>query len=177
MPDDNCCLFSSLSLICLPGQAPSTTVPSLRKVVAKAIEADPSTWSEAVLGRSPSSYVQTILKPESWGGGVELNILAKHFGTEICSVDVQSGRVDRFGEGEGRDTQVFVVYSGIHYDALTFSFAKPAPSSEFPPPNLDFDTTRFPTAGGQADAIMSGALELATTLRKKHAYTDAANFT
>lgn len=69
--------------------------------------------------------------------------------------------------------------SRADFDALTLAFAKPSPSpaGAFPPPNLEFDTTSFPISGPQADAVRAGALQLATALRAKHAYTDAANFT
>ena len=143
-------------------------------MVAEAILADPETWSEAVLGRSPASYVSTITQKDSWGGAIELSIFAAHFKREICSVDVLSGRVDRFGQGEGYDSQVLVVYSGIHYDALTFAYAPPEPSTAFPPPNIDFDQTSFPVT---QDTIVDAALKLVTKLRAKHAYTDTATFT
>lgn len=31
-------------------------------------------------------------------GAIELNVFAQHYQTEINAVDVQSGRIDRFGE-------------------------------------------------------------------------------
>ena len=104
------CLFTALALVLCPGQPPHATAQVLRQTVADAIEADAESWSDAILGHPRASYVSTILQASSWGGAIELLILAKHFGTEVCSVDVQSGRVDRFGEGEGR---VWIVYSGI----------------------------------------------------------------
>lgn len=104
------CLFTALALLLLPSQPPSSAAQSLRHTVAAALAADPDTWSEPILGLPPAAYISTILKPSSWGGAIELAVLANEFGVEICSVDVQSGRVDRFGAGEGR---VWVVYSGI----------------------------------------------------------------
>lgn len=122
-------------------------------------------------------------------------------------MDVQTGRVDRFGEGEGHENVALVVYSGIRkwhrplallarsssptvdlrthavlllrpdYDALTFSFIPPTPptSSIFPPENLEFDTTVFPSFG--SDELLIAALKLVTKLRAEHKYTDAATFT
>ncbi|KAL8292889.1 hypothetical protein RQP46_000583 [Phenoliferia psychrophenolica] len=111
VPDDNSCLFHAVGLVLEPGRVDA--VAHLRSVVAKAILADPDTWSEAVLGRSPASYAATISQKDSWGGAIELSIFAAYAKREICSVDVLSGRVDRFGQGEGYDSQVLVVYSGI----------------------------------------------------------------
>ncbi|GJN88610.1 hypothetical protein Rhopal_001576-T1 [Rhodotorula paludigena] len=172
VPDDNSCLFRAIGLVLSPGETDAAA--SLRRVVAGAIQADPDTYSEVMLGRAPADYVATILKPSSWGGAIELAIFAAHFATEIWSVDVQTGRVDRFGEDAGFDTFVLLVYSGIHYDALTFSFSPPSPSTTFPPPNLDFDTTVFPKS--QSD-MLDAAQQLVAQLRAQHAYTDTATFT
>ncbi|BGP22766.1 ubiquitin-specific protease otu1 [Rhodotorula toruloides] len=171
IPDDNSCLFRAVGLVLNPGEAETAT--ALRRVVAGAIQADPETYSEAMLGRTPEEYVATILKPTSWGGAIELAIFAKHFSTEICSIDVQTGRVDRFGQDAGYDNFVMLVYSGIHYDALTFSFAPPEASTSFPPPNIDFDTTVFPRT---EEHLLSAASELVAQLRAQHAYTDTATF-
>lgn len=47
--------------------------------------------------RAPrDKYITTILKPSTWGGAIELGILAKHFNTEIASMDVETGRIDHF---------------------------------------------------------------------------------
>ncbi|BGP13818.1 hypothetical protein JCM10213_006349 [Rhodosporidiobolus nylandii] len=173
VPDDNACLFRAVGLVLSPGETDASA--ALRKVVAGAIQADPEQWSEVVLGRSPEAYISTILKPSSWGGAIELSILAAHFGSEIWSVDVQTGRVDRFGEGQGFETFCLIVYSGIHYDALTFAFSPPEPSSVFPPPGIDFDTTQF-SKREQGDALLSAAQELVGKLRAAHAYTDTATF-
>lgn len=66
-----------------------------------------------LLSRPPADYISTILRSNSWGGAIELSIFAAHFGTEIRSIDVQTGRVDRFGEDAGYETFVLLVYSGI----------------------------------------------------------------
>ena len=202
VPDDNSCLFRAVGLVLSPSSRDAAA--SLRQVVARAIEADPSgeSYGEAVLGRPPHEYVETILQPSSWGGAIELAVFARHFRSEIWSVDVQTGRVDRFGEGDGYEQFVLIVYSGIRaspplprsigrarrrradsgtvrspadYDALTFSFAPPEPSTAvFPPPNLDFDTTVFPR---YQEHLLDAALTLVGQLRAKHAYTDTASFT
>jgi len=49
---------------------------------------------------------------------VELAILAEHYKTEILAVDIQTLRIDRFGQGAGFTKAVFVIYNGIHFDAL-----------------------------------------------------------
>ncbi|KAM0754048.1 OTU-domain-containing protein, partial [Meredithblackwellia eburnea MCA 4105] len=172
VPDDNSCLFRAVGLVMEPSNSDSAA--KLRTVIVEAIKADPDTWNEATLGRSVESYCETIKKPSSWGGAIELALFAHHFKREICSIDVLSGRIDRFGEGEGYDSQVLLVYSGIHYDALTFSYSKPEPSNIFPPPNIDFDQTSFSV---EQDSVVQAALILVGKLKAAHAYTDTATFT
>lgn len=121
VPDDNSCLFRAVGLVLSPSSRDAAA--SLRQVVARAIEADASgeSYGEAVLGRPPHEYVETILQPSSWGGAIELAVFARHFRSEIWSVDVQTGRVDRFGEGDGYEQFVLIVYSGIRASPLSRS--------------------------------------------------------
>lgn len=45
--------------------------------------------------------------------------------TEIAVVEVQSGRCDVFGEGAGYSRRVYLLHSGIHFDAITFGPGAP----------------------------------------------------
>ena len=79
----------------------------------------------------PSQYIDTITKPTSWGGAIELSNLSAHYSAEIASVDVETGRIDRFAPGESGSPSVMraiLVYSGIHYDAATLAPMTDAPA-------------------------------------------------
>jgi ubiquitin thioesterase OTU1 len=81
--------------------------------VARNILADPVKYNEAILGMQPEKYAQTINKPSTWGGAIELSVLAQEFNVEICSIDVETGRMDQFEpEGGGFAGRCFVLYSG-----------------------------------------------------------------
>lgn len=125
------------------------------------------------MGRPPADYASTILKPSSWGGAIELAVVADDQNVEVWSIEVASGRVDRFGEGKGYSEAVMVVYSGIHYDALTLSFVEPSGDGGG---SLEFDTTRFSLVNGEADSMLAAALTLVKGMRDDHAYTDTATF-
>lgn len=112
----------------------------------------------------PDSYIAAILKPSTWGGAIELAIFADHFRTEITSIDVESGRADRFGEGK-YTSRAIVLYSGIHYDAVSL-----APTPAAPP---DFHETVFDV---KDDSVLRGARELAAKLRAKKKFTNTATF-
>lgn len=116
-------------------------------------------------------YIETILKPSSWGGAIELSILASHYKTEIASIDVETGRVDRFQPSTGDATnRCILIYSGIHYDAATL-----APMADAP---ADFHQTLFPIEGedAQTDSVLKAAAQLADILRAKHSFTNTATF-
>ncbi|KIM48893.1 hypothetical protein M413DRAFT_89393 [Hebeloma cylindrosporum] len=137
VPDDNSCLFSAAALVF---EQSISKAPQMRKVVADGIRSNPETYTEAILGMPPSQYITTISKPASWGGAIELGILAAHYSTEISSVDVETGRIDHFSPGSGASTgmRAIFIYSGIHYDAASL-----APMVEAPD---EWHQTLFPIA-------------------------------
>lgn len=168
VPDDNSCLFSSIALIF---EQDARKAQKIRQVVADGIRADMETYNEAILGLNRDAYIATILKPATWGGAIELGILAKHYGTEIASIDVETGRFDRFEPPLEVSTgnRCIVIYSGIHYDAASL-----APMADAPP---EWHQTVFPIiSADEDDPILSAAKELATILRGKKAYTNTSTF-
>jgi len=161
VPDDNSCLFSSIGILF---EQDMKAAPRLRKVVVDAIKKDPDNYSDAVLGRPREEYMDTISKPSAWGGAIELAIFADYYQTEISSFDVETGRCDRFGQG--RDNRAILLYSGIHYDAVSLAPMQDAP--------LDFHQTIYPVSN---DSIFNGAQKMAGLLRDKKAFTNTATFT
>ncbi|KAG4305378.1 hypothetical protein PORY_000934 [Pneumocystis oryctolagi] len=160
MENDNSCLFRAVGYLIM---GKIDTANELRSLVAQTIQNDPITYSDVVLGRSRDEYCKWINKTNSWGGAIEISILADHFDIEICSIDVATGRTDRFGEG--RPMCGFIVYSGIHYDAIALT-----PRSGASP---DFDTTIFSVEDLD---VKNAIFKLTDYLRKIHYYTDTANF-
>jgi ubiquitin thioesterase OTU1 len=147
-----------------------------------------STNRSIIVRMMPQKYIETISKPSSWGGAIELGILAAHFGTEIDSIDVETGRIDKFTPPEGftPENRCLLIYSGIHYDAVTLAPMKDAPAdwhqTVFPVGvNLCYCPRAFLTLFGQClpddvDPIIPAVKELADILRKKKAFTNTATF-
>ncbi|OAX81150.1 hypothetical protein ACJ72_04509 [Emergomyces africanus] len=166
MPDDNSCLFRAVSSAVIGAMDAMT---ELRSIVAQTIQEQPDVYSAAVLEKSPDDYCRWIQTEDSWGGGIELSILSKHFDIEICSIDVQSLRVDRFNEGQA--TRCIVVYSGIHYDTIALSPSDEPYTHAYAPP--EFDTKIFDAAD---PIILERAVALCKILQGKHYFTDTASF-
>jgi len=168
VPDDNSCLFSSVALVF---EQDITKAPQMRKLVADGIQNDPAKYNEAILGYPSSQYVSKILQPATWGGAIELAILASHYNTEIASIDVETGRIDHFSPGAGEaGMRCLLIYSGIHYDAATLAPDVNAPA--------EWHQTIFPirTSSDDSDSILVAAKKLAGILREKKAFTNTATF-
>ncbi|KAF2717838.1 OTU-domain-containing protein [Polychaeton citri CBS 116435] len=169
MPDDNSCMFRALSSAVLGDALDGMT--ELRSVVAQTIQANPELYTKGMLEKEPSDYCRWIQREDSWGGGIELAILSQHFDIEICSLNVQDLRIDRFNEG--KPTRCILVYSGIHYDVCAvspFSGAEP-----------DFDRKVFEVVRIGDEEMDGGALEgareLCRVLQGRHYFTDTHGFT
>ncbi|KAI9843092.1 MAG: ubiquitin-specific protease otu1 [Sclerophora amabilis] len=166
MPDDNSCMFRAFGTAFM-GSVDSMT--ELRSVIAQTIQAQPDVYSAAVLDQPPDEYCKWIQSEYSWGGGIELGILSQHFDIEICSIDVQSLRVDRFNEG--RPKRCILIYSGIHYDTIALSPSDPPHTRAMNPP--EFDLKVFDSSDVE---VLEKALELSKVLQGKHYFTDTAGF-
>lgn len=113
VPSDNSCLFTCLSLLAAPDKRPQ----DLRQLVASAIANDPESFSSAILGRPREEYIHWITTPTSWGGYVELAILAQQLRHEVLVVDIETRRKDLYGDrNTGR--RIMLLYDGVHYDAV-----------------------------------------------------------
>lgn len=147
------------------------TWPQLRSIVAQTIQSQPEIYTTGMLEKPPDEYCRWIQREDSWGGGIELSILSTYFDVEICSINVQDLRVDRFNENARR--RCIVVYSGIHYDVIAL-----APFSGSSPENdrKSFDVVKIEGMDDEDGGALQGALELCKELQKRHYYTDTHGF-
>lgn len=162
MPDDNSCLFRAVASAIMSNL---DTMTELRSIIAQTIQANPDKYSKAVLdNKDPDTYCRWIQSENAWGGQIELDILSQQFDVEICSIDVQTLRVDRYNEGAPR--RCFLVYSGIHYDIIALSLFGM-------PPEDDVKQFEQPLS----DEVLPHAVALCQKLQERHYFTDTAGFT
>lgn len=135
-------------------------------MVAEYILARPREYTAAVLGKSPVEYAKWIRQSDKWGGAIELAIFSDIYGVEIGSFDVQTGRMDLFGEGRSFANRVYLQYTGIHYEAFAQSPKATAPPSQ--------DETIFPASDAE---IYVQVKVLVQTAQAAHRYTDTSHFT
>lgn len=159
MPDDNSCMFTAFGGV-LQRADPA---PTLRREVAQYILAHPDKFSSVVLEMEPARYARLIQDPDRWGGAIELSILSDIYDIEICSVDVKTQRVDRYGEA--KPTRCLLLYSGIHYDRIAFTLDLSLP--------VEFDEVKWDTSN---DEVVTMAQKLAKQLKDQHYFTDTTDF-
>ena len=169
MPDDNSCLFTAVSGA-LRGFGPSEvgyTPERLRNIIVDQIRDNPEKYSAAILGSAPSEYCARMLRPDSWGGAIELGIIAETFQLEICSVDVRTNNIFKFGEDQ-YDMRCVIIYSDIHYDRVAEVFVDDQEE-------MEFDVTRWAVAS--SDHILQHTKEMCRKLKEEHHYyTDTSGF-
>ncbi|XP_005529392.1 ubiquitin thioesterase OTU1 [Parus major] len=163
VPADNSCLFTSVSYVVEGGVYDPGCAPEMRNLIAQIVASDPESYCEAVLGKTNREYCDWIRREETWGGAIEVSILSKFYQCEICVVDTQTVRIDRFGEDAGYSKRVLLIYDGIHYDPLE----RRVPGSDIPPQTI------FPSSD---DVVLAQALELADEARRKRQFTDVNRF-
>jgi len=134
VPDDNSCMFHAISL-CFEHSKPGK-VEDLRNLIAKVILSDPINYNEATLQKSPEDYAKFMKQTNSWGGSIELSIFSEHYKAEILVFDIPRQRHNCFGEQRNYAKRIYLVYDGIHYDALVWNLAPEAN-------NKDWDITIF----------------------------------
>ncbi|CAJ1367062.1 unnamed protein product [Effrenium voratum] len=151
---DNSCLFNAVGFA-VEGRLDLAV--ALRGLVAQAIEAD-TPRCEATLEKAPAEYVQEMLKPETWGGGVELAILAEFFGLQIAVWDLQSQKM--IINKEDAAQRIFLLFEGLHYDLLVAK--EDAPQTVF---------------RAEDEEAVAKARVVVAELHGKHQFVDVKRFT
>lgn len=164
VPADNSCLFTSVYYVVEGGVLNPACAPEMRRLIAQIVASDPGFYSEAILGKTNQNYCDWIKRDDTWGGAIEISILSKFYQCEICVVDTQTVRIDRFGEDAGYAKRVLLIYDGIHYDPL---------QRDFPDP----DTPPLTIFSSNDDIVLVQALELAEEARRRRQFTDVNRFT
>jgi len=165
VPADNSCLFYSV-YFALNGVLNKTfyeKAKQYRQNIANIVISNPMKYSEVFLEKSPNDYAVWIQSDTSWGGAIELSILAEYFKVEIVALDIQSLRSDRFGQDHNYSSRVFLLYDGAHYDAVYLD-----PGVAYIPIQTVFQTTD--------NEAFDQALVLAREANLARQYVDFTNF-
>ena len=160
VPADNACLFTSLAFSLSDG-ASLTGGPAVRATLVAHIASKPAVFNEALLGAPPAKYCSVMSRKEVWGGGLEASAAADAFSVGVCVVNVQTGVPSLFGEDRGFPRVLYLIYSGVHYDAVVRKWPDGRHQSLFSPDDED---------------AKAGAIALAAKAKAEGKYVDLAGF-
>lgn len=176
VPDDNSCLFNSIiyakfAIRGNEGNSVQEEVYKLRTTVSKAIGENPILYDELVLGRPVDKYREWILKKDSWGGAIEIGIIAQHLNLDIYCLDVELANFIKFENSSSAEEFIVLVYSGIHYDVMARNQIL---STNF----LDKlkDECVFRKGSPQGDSFLKDCQELCRLLQTKNYSTNTTTF-
>ncbi|KAF2076844.1 hypothetical protein CYY_001872 [Polysphondylium violaceum] len=162
--DDNSCLFSAVAYV-LENKNRGKGM-SLRNIIAKNVRENPYTFNEGVLGQTNEEYCRWIQNPKNWGGAIELSILCNHYKTEIGAFDISTKILYCYGEDQNYAKRVYLLYDGIHYDALSMS--------QSPYGSESSDTTIF---SRNDENVLKKFKKFVEDENKAGKFTDTSNFT
>ena len=156
MPNDNSCLFRAVAFVTKTFEEPER----LREQISEFIRSNRYEYNASILGRDPFEYCKWIRDENHWGGGIELAIFSRIYQIELTCFDIKTLSMIRFGSDYPK--RCFVVYSGIHYNAVY----------EENPTNREW-ISRFDVEDVEA---VERVRELVNVLKSSHEYTDFSDF-
>ena len=123
---DNSCLFSSIAYLTDTKNFNDTSSYKYRSMIAEYLLSN--YIEDGILGKPKNTYIDEIQDINKWGGGIELRIFSDIFKLKIGSIDVQTNRVDIYGENKPFNKIIYVLYNGVHYDPLVMNMSSDAPN-------------------------------------------------
>ena len=117
---DNSCLFSSIAYLTDKKNFGEMSSAYYRNMIVEFLFNNE--FDEALLGGTKSDYIDEIANPNKWGGGIEIKIFSEILELEIGVVDVQTNRIDVFGQDKSYKSRIYLLYNGVHYDPLVMNF-------------------------------------------------------
>ena len=119
---DNSCLFSSIGYLVDNKNFSENTKYQYRQLLVNYLE--DNNLESGMLEIPKEDYIENIQNPSTWGGAIELKLFSDMLQIEIASIDVQSNRVDIFGQDKNYPQRIYVLYNGVHYDPLVMAYTE-----------------------------------------------------
>jgi ubiquitin thioesterase OTU1 len=160
---DNSCLFSSIAYLLEKEEFNESSSGKYRYMIVEYLLNN--VFDNSLLDSPLDEYINEIALPTKWGGGIEIKIFTEIFKIQIGVVDVQTNRVDLFGQDKPFDRRIFILYNGIHYDPLVMNFDETA--------DPEYDQTIFNTAD---EYILDIFKKYAKKFTKKGDFVDMSKF-
>lgn len=157
---DNSCLFSSIAYLLDKDNFNISSSLIYRLIIVDHIKEN--NIDESMLGMCKKEYLEKISESNTWGGAIELKMFSEIFDIQIAVLDVQSGRIDIFGELEDLEKRIYLLYNGIHYDPLVMNYQD----------NIESDITIFSPNDSEKLIMFKDYVE---SIKNKGDYIDISN--
>lgn len=118
IPNDNSCLFSAVEFLTSSGTIENSR--QLRFECTSQIRKFPDKYTTLYLDRTPDEYCTWLELDSSWGGEIEILILAEIKGVQISIVQLETLRILSYSPPNMDSCcgRIYLLYTGQHYDAL-----------------------------------------------------------
>lgn len=164
VPADNSCLFRAVALLKY-GTRDDEVCRQLRSKVAETIRGNPAEWSPLLpCGKSVHEYTEWIVDEKSWGGWIELVILSKLLEVNFVAIDIKTCKELEARTAAGLE-KAFLLYDGIHYDALVKGVV------------MDHSKDQRTFSNKDDSQALEAFKAIAAKANAKKAFTDLAQFT
>jgi ubiquitin thioesterase OTU1 len=117
---DNSCLFTSIAYLTDKSNFNESSSLYYRNMIVEYLINNE--FDESLLDLPKNEYISDIGNPSKWGGGIEIKIFSEIFKIQIAVVDVQTNRIDLFGQDNNYENTIYILYNGIHYDPLVMNY-------------------------------------------------------
>jgi len=160
---DNSCMFNSIGYL-MNKMRHNTSLgidysSQYREMIKMQVLSDKEKYNSAFLGKDNEEYAAWITNKEKWGGEIEMSILSMLLSVQISAIDIQTNLV--FNYGDGFDKRIFLLYDGIHYDAMARASASDASEED--------DQTIFSSSDSEAEL---GCKEIAQNLKRQKLFVN-----
>ena len=118
---DNSCLFSSIAYLNEINNFNTFSSLRYRNIIVEYLLNN--NFDESLLGLPKYDYINEINNPSKWGSGIEIKIFTDILKLEIAVVDVQTNRIDLFGQDKDYASRMYLLYDGNHYDPLVMNYS------------------------------------------------------
>ena len=166
---DNSCLYNCFGYLLLRSLSMST---KLRGICSEMVADNAEKYNAALLGREIDDYKMWVTKQDTWGGEVEISILSSYFQMGVGIVDIRTNQIYVYSSddesGENFKERVYLLYDGIHYDALV----RAVEGGE----NINRIDTDITIVSSLDDVAFNECKKIAADLKEKQQYVDTSSF-
>lgn len=113
-PNDQNSLYRCISQLLFHGEQ---STAAIRWLCTNALTKRPEIFTPDILRTTVQDYGKKIINPDSYGGYIELSLIALEYSVGLAAWHTRNHRLDVYGEDFERSKgRHYLIYDGVHYD-------------------------------------------------------------